>query len=146
MKRSWPILWYSPGTFLVTKYKREKQDFERIFENPDPQNKKLSLELQLSTSFFFLNYSHVTNFTSVNRALSGSSRRETLRGISGKCSEIHLKEEEESSNPCTGLANPHRTTKPKKLFILYFSSLTLKISQPLPSSSLSYPPKLASQT
>jgi hypothetical protein len=48
----------------------------------------------------------------VNRALSGSSRRETLRGISGKCGEIHLKEEEEeeSSNPCTGLANPHRIT------------------------------------
>jgi hypothetical protein len=47
-------------------------------------------------------------------------------GIRGKWREIRLKEEEEEeeeedSNPCTGLANPHRTATTEKAVYLLLS-------------------------
>jgi hypothetical protein len=35
--------------------------------------------------------------------------------------EIHLKEEEESSNPCSEILNPHRTTTTEEIVYLLLS-------------------------
>jgi len=69
-----------------------------------------------------------------------------LRWIRGKWREIRLKEEEEERNPCTGLANPHRTATTEKAVYLLLSSLPLETYQPLTTSSLLNPPKLPSKT
>jgi hypothetical protein len=69
-----------------------------------------------------LKYAHDIALISVNRALSGFRRSGRLRWIRGKWREICLKEEgEEESNPCAGLANPHRTTTIQKaVYLLLF--------------------------